>query len=144
MFKNMTIFLKSSTGVFLRIKIWFYVFSICTFQIDALLISKDYVNTVSKKLWSHQASLYTFILKIILFTYNHYENWSRKKNPCVGRQYDIKFNDIDFVDTPRPPINIWKIRETSSKQVRAVAFFVKFGRMRLNAISGRYPNALAT
>jgi hypothetical protein len=26
-----------------------------------------------------------------------------KKNPCVGRQYDIKFNDIDFVDTPRDP-----------------------------------------
>jgi hypothetical protein len=42
-------------------------------------------------------------------------------------------------------INIWKRREISSKQViRAVAFFVKFGRMRLNAIFGRSPNALAT
>jgi hypothetical protein len=44
----------------------------------------------------------------------------------------------------KPPTTICRRREISSKKVRAVAFFVKSGRMRLIGIPGRYPNALAT
>jgi hypothetical protein len=58
-------------------------------------------------------------------------------------KFNVVYNNI-LIHIMIIIINIWKRREISSKQVRAVAFFVLFGRMRLNAISGRSPNALAT